>query len=941
MVENNRVSGTFDPGGVPGSVVSGSGNEYDLTFTRSADKTRVDVALNNKSDKCFSGSLGVYKMYDGNIANQQYFSGVDDITFGPGVTRVSANLPTCMAQIDLFGGRTSAPRRLYGDDDELLGYVFHLNATTSYQNPVGPFCNNNPQTPSGAINASPNPCSITAPLSTCVSNITWTTNNVDSAEVRVSKNGGPAVVFSSRASCVAAVCPANFITAEPDYFDFKLYGTKDSNTSLLGTVRVTGRVVTPPDRQPNGNFDDAVCNSSTSYIVGWAFDPDSSSSSIDVHIYRDGPAGGGGIFEGVVRADQFRPDVNAAFGITGNHGFYKTPLPAAFRDGLAHQVYVYAINSNGIGPNPLLSGSPKPVQCPVPPVCPEGPGASVVLLDKIVQRGQTTTAVAPNGWTGGSFVSSNTGVATVGAVQGQVASVSAVGVGNAFISGRDWTANNGATGCSLRPDTIFVEDAPIGTLASLSNSPLEVCSPKVTAVATIRATSNVFAEARVYGARGLSDGTVVFAVLAGTARDYTTGDWVKEGTVFKLFAPFNGNALLAQLTMRVNQKDCTVPPPIVDLTANPNPVNMLQTTELVWQQRGGPADECHATAGPGFSTGGDIKGTDTSAPLVGDVAFTIVCTGPGGSDTKTVVVAVKPPVGGQPISSWVDNTNTATASGLTVSCGQILATWTKAEKPVDGYRIYYYNSDIAAWRLVKEVPRAEAQTFAVGGSDRLGKAFSPPSESGAYRYRVYTYVGALEGVANKDAQGSPIAAVPCDDGTGDLSPSNKDITKIRNVQLSYNTLVNQDSNVGPALPVIEGDSVSFAINLVNGGTEAISTPIKVDDVMTNLAQPAKGFGLHASCEDDGQCALSVQGYDATTHRLSMTVTPLPGQSLAPKSAEAWSITFTAKTQAPSNKRGQPFRFQNKGYVNGVTGPLLITPYILVLPAGTPTIEEIQ
>jgi hypothetical protein len=43
----------------------------------------------------------------------------------------------------------------------------------------------------------------------------------------------------------------------------------------------------------------------------------------------------------------------------------------------------------------------------------------------------------------------------------------------------------------------------------------------------------------------------------------------------------------------------------------------------------------------------------------------------------------------------------------------------------------------------------------------------------------------------------------------------------------------------------------------------------------------------------------------------------------------------------SSRRGQPFRFQNKAYVNGVTGPLLITPYILVLPVGAPTIQEIQ
>jgi hypothetical protein len=432
----------------------------------------------------------------------------------------------------------------------------------------------------------------------------------------------------------------------------------------------------------------------------------------------------------------------------------------------------------------------------------------VVIADKTVQVGQTTLAFAPNGWTGGSFVSSKPSVASVAGAIGQTAVVSAKAAGSSLISGQGWKAINGATNCSLDPDIVFVEEAPIGSLASITANPLQVCAPKTTGIATIRATSNVFSEGKVYKASGLPDGTTVFTVLASSSIDYTTGDWVKDGTEFRLIAPFDGNKELARLSIGVSSQNCPKAPPVVELKANPGSVQIGRTTNLTWRQVGGPADECHATEGPGFSTGGDVDGADRSAPLLVDSVFGISCSGPGGVDSKSVTVTVIiPPGGGGSRSSWVDNSNTATASGLSVSCGQILATWTKAVGPVDGYRVYYYAPSTDSWRQLVEVPVGSAGTYTVGATTRLGKVVSPPTVDTPYRYRVYTYRGGNEGVADKDAAGSPIAAVPCDSGppgTGDLSPSNKDIIKIRNVQLSYSTLVDQDSAVGPALPVIEG-----------------------------------------------------------------------------------------------------------------------------------------
>lgn len=807
-------------------------------------------------------------------------------------------------------------------------------------------------TPSGNIRANPNPCNITGSASACTSNITWNTDYVESVEVMVRKNNGPEALFSTSTDCGGVSCPAPWITRTPDYFDFILYGFSGGVRTALDTVRVTGIRQIPPDTQPQGNFENLTCNpvGSGGSIQGWAFDADSPSISIDVHIYKDGPAGNGGVFVGVIRADAYRPDVNTAFGITGNHGFYMSPLPATLRDGLTHQVYLYAINTNGSGPNPLLNGSPKPVQCPVQPTCPSTQLFAVVLADTTIRIGETTLAFAPNGWSGGTFTTSNAGVATVAAPQGSSAVVTAKAVGVTNIAGQGWTASNGATGCGLGSQQLFVEAAAVTGSVSANPNPITVCNPDTVGATNITATADSPAEVRIYNANGQPDGAVLFSILAYETKTIPTGNWVKNGTEFRLMTSGSGSKQIASVTVGVNTKDCShVEKPVVELTANPNPVDYGGPTRLMWRQIGGPADECQATTGPGFNTNGATEGNTKSAPLFAESIFTIVCKGPGGSDTKNVTVGVRSEVGG-PIDSWVDNTNTAGSSGLgvAVDCGTILATWTKAKASIEGYRIYYYNTSSASWVLLKQVPVAQVQRYGT----RIGQAFAPPSVNIAYRYRVYTYRGAQEGVATQDAFGSPIAAVPCDAGEGDLSPSNKDIIQIRNKALNWDAKTTQDHAIEPALPIVAGDSVKFAINLVNGGTTAISTPIKVDDLLTNLSKPttAGGFNLSVSCEVNGQCQLKNFAYDPATNRLSMIVAPTPGNSLAPLSGEVWTITFTAKTQAPAGQVGRPFRFRNVACLNlpagvacekEVTTPLLVTPYILVLPAGAPTFEEIQ
>lgn len=109
---------------------------------------------------------------------------------------------------------------------------------------------------------------------------------------------------------------------------------------------------TPVNQTPVGYFEGASCSA----LSGWAKDPDTT-DPISVHFYADGPAGTG-IFVGTALADVYRDDLPYD---DKNHGFSFT-FPDSLNDGLEHQVYAYALDSGG-GDNPLLTNSPKTVQC--------------------------------------------------------------------------------------------------------------------------------------------------------------------------------------------------------------------------------------------------------------------------------------------------------------------------------------------------------------------------------------------------------------------------------------------------------------------------------------------------------------------------------------------------------------------------------------------------
>lgn len=122
----------------------------------------------------------------------------------------------------------------------------------------------------------------------------------------------------------------------------EVYGL-DNKTSvpspLSGKIRYTNVA-------PTGSLDGITPDG---MVTGWAADLSTPNQSIAVKFYVDGQ------FIAQVDAVDGRPDVNQALGIGGAHGFH-WQLPAQFRDGKAHVVEAFEIDSQG-GRHGALYGS--------------------------------------------------------------------------------------------------------------------------------------------------------------------------------------------------------------------------------------------------------------------------------------------------------------------------------------------------------------------------------------------------------------------------------------------------------------------------------------------------------------------------------------------------------------------------------------------------------
>jgi hypothetical protein len=147
------------------------------------------------------------------------------------------------------------------------------------------------------------------------------------------------------------------------------------DSAAVGNSRLDCRTVSVPRRMPMASLDGVSAAGATVTVRGWAFDQDTPTNTIPVHVYIDG--------KGIsIPANGSRPDVGKAFPPVGNaHGFsYSTQLSAG-----PHEVCVFAIDSRNEGNRSL--GCRKVTVTPYLPI-----GS----LDEVSVSGST---ISVRGWT--------------------------------------------------------------------------------------------------------------------------------------------------------------------------------------------------------------------------------------------------------------------------------------------------------------------------------------------------------------------------------------------------------------------------------------------------------------------------------------------------------------------------------------------------------------
>jgi hypothetical protein len=227
---------------------------------------------------------------------------------------------------------------------------------------------------------------------------------------------------------------------------------------------------------PIGHFDGFVTDGFMDGIVsGWALRTDlthsTSESHIIVHVYVDGPAGKGELVRAGV-ASVRRVDVNQVTGYAGDHGF-QVDMPAKFKDGKSHSVYVYAIGGTGSS-NALLPGSPKNFRTATSTT--RHPTGSLVLYEGVVYymnadvRNPFPSAAVFNsyGYNFSQVVQANNGdlmmpVGTAMPLKGNSIGKNPIGsfdrINNGYIEG--WALDPDNASAAVRVEAYF--DAPAGS----------------------------------------------------------------------------------------------------------------------------------------------------------------------------------------------------------------------------------------------------------------------------------------------------------------------------------------------------------------------------------------------------------------------------------------------------------------------------------------------
>lgn len=188
-------------------------------------------------------------------------------------------------------------------------------------------------------------------------------------------------VYTNSGSFIITKVSDTNVTFETYYYPTNVSGSTQLYDRF--TMPISGSPTPPPsplppppppaNQAPIGNFDEIRL--SDGVARGWSLDLDQRSVSNEVHIYIDGAAGQGGTLLAGFPTNVLRTDVNTTHSATGNHGFEYT-IPAQYRNGVQHSLYIYGVDTSNPSISTLLPGSPRlftlSSQTPPPPPPPGG-----------------------------------------------------------------------------------------------------------------------------------------------------------------------------------------------------------------------------------------------------------------------------------------------------------------------------------------------------------------------------------------------------------------------------------------------------------------------------------------------------------------------------------------------------------------------------------------
>lgn len=451
--------------------------------------------------------------------------------------------------------------------------------------------------------------------------LSWTTENADNVSI---DNGVGAIALNGSRPVTPTQSTTYTLTASgPD-----------------GTVTCNDRVTVsaaPVVQLPLGHHDGGTGTVSGSQcaVYGWAYDPNSA-SPINVHIYIDGTYQTGTILTSV-RADDSRPDVAASIpGAPSNTGFVYT-LPSQYHDGQQHTYYVYAINSNGVGPNPLLASSPRTMTCtaPVLPLnCTLSASASTINAGGVSTLSWTTQ--------GATSVSINQGIGLV-----SFSGSRSVTLSQSTTYTLTATAADGRTTTCVK--TIAVNTpAPIPScLITADSNPIALGSATTIRWSTTNAVSG-----------SLNQGLGSATVPTGSRSVSPTAPTTYVLTVA------NADGVTRTCQVSLNVVDQPVPPPVCALNASPATITAGGASTLSWTTSGATSVSINQGIGPvGFGGSQSVSPTQTTT-------YVLTATGAGGITTCTRTITVPTPVPA-PICNI-----TATPTTLPAGGGSTTFSWT-------------------------------------------------------------------------------------------------------------------------------------------------------------------------------------------------------------------------------------------------------------------------